>query len=254
LEKVRQNILLEKVRQNILLEKVRQNILLEKVQQNITFINADLYYMIKISFIILFIILIGIILITNKETSICDKQLTDNEYINHMITHHEVAVYMSETHLHNTKNSIIMDILRNVIRLQKYEINLMKDSKIVDNINDNLNDDMSNTTIQMDNSYRYIQGDFTKPNTPHLSDTFCDPSFFNMSHNKNLHHMTDAMYIQHMIPHHQVAVDMSKKILKTSKNDFIIDLAYKIIHNQQLEITKLYYLSKSKYMFESNIL
>ena len=47
---------------------------------------------------------------------------------------------------------------------------------------------------------------------------------------------------------------MSKKILKTSKNDFIIDLAYKIIHNQQLEITKLYYLSKSKYMFESNIL
>jgi uncharacterized protein (DUF305 family) len=57
-----------------------------------------------------------------------------------------------------------------------------------------------------------------------------------------------------MIPHHQVAVDMSKKILKTTKNDFIIDLAYKIIHNQQAEISKLYYLSKSKNMFESNIL
>jgi uncharacterized protein (DUF305 family) len=75
-----------------------------------------------------------------------------------------------------------------------------------------------------------------------------------MSHNKNLHNMTDEMYIQHMIPHHQVAVDMSKKILKTSNNDFIMDLAYKIIHNQQLEITNLYYLSKSKNMFESNIL
>ena len=75
-----------------------------------------------------------------------------------------------------------------------------------------------------------------------------------MSHNKNLHSMTDEMYIQHMIPHHQVAVDMSKKILKTTNNDFIIDLAYKIIHNQQLEITNLYYLSKSKNMFESNIL
>ena len=57
-----------------------------------------------------------------------------------------------------------------------------------------------------------------------------------------------------MIPHHQVAVDMSKKILKTTNNDFIIDLANKIIHNQQLEITNLYYLSKSKNMFESNIL
>ena len=57
-----------------------------------------------------------------------------------------------------------------------------------------------------------------------------------------------------MIPHHQVAVDMSKKILKMTNNDFIMDLAYKIIHNQQLEITNLYYLSKSKNMFESNIL
>jgi len=164
-----------------------------------------------------------------------------------MIPHHEVAVYMSEHQLHNTRNPIIFDILRNIIRLQNYEINLMKDSKIVDSANVEL-------TNKMDNSYRYTQGDFTKPNTPYLSNTFCDPSFFNMSHNKNLHNMTDMMYIQHMIPHHQVAVDMSKKILKTTKNDFIMDLAYKIIHNQQVEIAKLYYLSKSKNMFESNIL
>jgi uncharacterized protein (DUF305 family) len=75
-----------------------------------------------------------------------------------------------------------------------------------------------------------------------------------MDHNKNLHSMTDTMYIQHMIPHHQVAVDMSKKILKTTNNDFIMDLAYKIIHNQQLEINNLYYLSKTPNMFESNIL
>jgi len=205
--------------------------------------------MITLFFIIFFIILIGIILITNKEPTICNKQLTDTEYINHMITHHEVAVYMSETHLHNTKNPIILDLLRNVIRLQKYEINLMKDSNII-----NTNDDMSNKNIKMDNSYRTTQGDFTKPNTPYLSNTFCDPSFFDMSHNKNLHSMTDTMYIQHMIPHHQVAVDMSKKILKTTNSDFIIDLATKIIRNQQLEITNLYYLSKSKNMFESNIL
>lgn len=66
--------------------------------------------------------------------------------------------------------------------------------------------------------------------------------------------LTDTEYINHMIPHHQVAVDMSKIIIKITNNDFIIDLAYKIIHNQQLEITKLYYLSTSKKMFESNIL
>lgn len=211
---------------------------------------------IVISFIILFIILIGIgiFLNTNKKINICNKQLTDDEYINHMIEHHKVAVYMSENHLHNTKNPIILDILRNLIRLQNYEINIMKDSKLINNTNDEFNDEMSNNNIKMDNSYRYTEGDITKPNVPYLSNTFCDPSFFDMSHNKSLHSMTDAMYIQHMIPHHQVAVDMSKRILQTTNNDFIIDLAYKIIHNQQLEITKLHYLSKSKNMFESNLL
>jgi len=104
----------------------------------------------------------------------------------------------------------------------------------------------------MDTSYISTEGDFTKPNTLYLSKTYCDPDFFKMSHNENV--MTDDMYIHHMIPHHQVAVDMSKKILKTTRNDFIIDLAYKIIHNQQLEISRLYSLSKIHNRFESTIL
>ena len=53
--------------------------------------------------IIVCLILIIIILNTYKEPNIYNKQLTDTEYINHMISHHEVAVYMSENHLHNTK-------------------------------------------------------------------------------------------------------------------------------------------------------
>jgi hypothetical protein len=100
-----------------------------------------------------------------------------------MITHHEVAVYISENHINNTKNPIILDILQNVIRIQKYEINLMKDSKIVRSSNNYFNDEMSKN-IKMDNSYINTQGDFTYPNTPYISNTFCDPSFFNMSHNK----------------------------------------------------------------------
>ena len=106
-----------------------------------------------------------------------------------MITHHEVAVYMSERHLHNTKNPIILDIVRNIIRLQNFEINLMKDSKIINNSNHEFNDEMSNKNIKMKNSYLNTQGDFTNPNTPYLSNTYCNPSFFDMSHNKNLHTM-----------------------------------------------------------------
>ena len=60
--------------------------------------------------ILLCIILIGIILNTRTETTICNKQLTDTEYINHMITHHQVAVDMSEIQLHTTKNPVILAV------------------------------------------------------------------------------------------------------------------------------------------------
>ena len=61
----------------------------------------------------------------------------------------------------------------------------------MENTNNEFNDEMSNKNITMNKSYRYTQGDFTNPNTPYLSDTYCDPSFFDITHNKNLHKMTD---------------------------------------------------------------
>jgi len=184
----------------------------------------------------------------NNKNYPCNEILKDDGYLEHMITHHEVAVNMSKTHLKNTTNPLIIDILIDVIRVQTFQIHLMEESQTKIKSNDNTNIRSS------PNAYRYTQGDFTKPNTPYISDTYCDPSFFDASHSKNLHKMTDIMYIQHMIPHHQVAIDMSKRILESTNNNFIIDLAYKIIYSQQLEIFKLSELSKSKNMFESTIL
>jgi uncharacterized protein (DUF305 family) len=58
-----------------------------------------------------------------------------------------------------------------------------------------------------------------------------------------------------MIPHHQVAVDMSKKLLKHTKNDFMIFLAYRIIQSQQNEIILLNdLLHKNNYKYKSNLL
>ena len=208
-------------------------------------------YMLKI--IIVCILVIAILICSihglyenddNNKNYPCNEILKDDGYLDHMITHHEVAVNMSKTHLKHTTNPLIIDILIDVIRVQTFQIHLMESSK--PEINSN-----KNTTSH---SYRYTQGDFTKPNTPYISDTYCDPIFFDASHSNNLHKMTDIMYIEHMIPHHQVAIDMSKRILEYTNNNFIIDLAYKIIYSQQLEIFKLSELLKSKNMFESTIL
>ena len=74
---------------------------------------------------------------------------------------------------------------------------------------------------------------------------------------KHLKHMklNDEMYLKHMIPHHQVAIDMSKILLKNTNNDFMIYLAYRIIRSQASEIIILSnLLKKNNYLFESRIL
>ena len=57
-----------------------------------------------------------------------------------------------------------------------------------------------------------------------------------------------------MIPHHQVAVDMSKILLKNTNNDLMISLAYRIIKDQQQEVINFDILKKSKYRYKSNLI
>ena len=88
-------------------------------------------------------------------------------------------------------------------------------------------------------NYVITVADLTKPNEVGLTKTFCDPNFFDqknhMKHKKHVN-LTDEIYIKHMIPHHQVAVDMSKVLLKNTKSDFMIYLANRIIYSQHEEI------------------
>ena len=53
----------------------------------------------------------------NNHT-ICNSKLTDLEYLNHMIPHHQVAVDISEMLLKKTKSPIMHDILRKLIWTQ----------------------------------------------------------------------------------------------------------------------------------------
>ena len=134
--------------------------------------------------------------------------------------------------------------IKKLIWTQEYEVSMMKE--IIKNYpiyNDRIK--------KMNRNYIYTISDFIKPNQLGLTQTFCDPHFFNPEeHKKHLSHMKldDKMYIKHMIPHHQVAVDMSKQLLKHTKNDFMIYLAYRIIRSQQDEIILLNDMLKSNFM------
>jgi uncharacterized protein (DUF305 family) len=161
----------------------------------------------------------------------CDQYLSDKDYLLHMIPHHQVAVDISVEMQQKSNNPVMQDILRKLIWTQNREIMTMKD--IVRNLPDNISSDKH----QMNKKYRNTILDFTKMASDPNAE--CNPEFFNPElHKKHMSHMKldEKMYLEHMIPHHQVAVDMSKTLLKHTNNDFMIAFAYRIIRSQQDEI------------------
>lgn len=166
--------------------------------------------------------------------NICSDNLTDKEYLEHMIPHHQVAVDISIMLQKISKSVKMQDILRKLIWIQNYEITMMKD--MLNTLPYNISADINNTT------YIKTVSDFIEPNKLGLTNTYCDPHFFDPEgHAKHIHHMKleDIIYIEHMIPHHQVAVDMSKILIKNTKSDMMLFLAYRIIKSQQDEIIML---------------
>tara|TARA_B110000483_G_scaffold121362_1_gene146491 strand:+ start:131 stop:709 length:579 start_codon:yes stop_codon:yes gene_type:complete len=166
--------------------------------------------------------------------NICNGNLTDKEYLEHMIPHHQVAVDISIMLQKKSKSVKMQDILRKLIWIQNYEITMMKD--MLNTLPDNISADINNTT------YIKTVSDFIEPNKLGLTNTYCDPHFFDPEkHMKHMKHMKldDIVYIEHMIPHHQVAVDMSKMLIKNTKSDIMLFLAYRIIKSQQDEIIML---------------
>ena len=59
--------------------------------------------------------------------------------------------------------------------------------------------------------------------------------------------ITDTSYLEHMIPHHQVAIDMSKRLLLHTNHSYLMDFCRKLIIDQQGEIFTMNNLLKNKY-------
>ena len=186
----------------------------------------------------------------NKEEP-CRTYLTDREYLLHMIPHHQVAVDISIILQKTTKSPAMQTILRQLIWTQRYEIKMMEEML------NTLPQDVSSQE-KMQQNYISTVSDFIPPNKLGLTQTYCDPHFFDPeAHMKHMEGMKidDQMYLEHMIPHHQVAVDMSKKLIQNSDSDFMIYLAYRIIRSQQEEIILLTdLLHENNYMYQSQLM
>ena len=75
---------------------------------------------------------------------------------------------------------------------------------------------------------------------PFVAKAYCKPLFFHPdAHHKQMQHhkITIKSYLEHMIPHHQVAIDMSKRLLLHTNSSYLMDFCRKLIIDQQYEIS-----------------
>ena len=184
---------------------------------------------------------------TNKNP--CGDYLSDRDYLLHMIPHHQVAIDISLKLQKKSKTPWMQSLLRELVWVQGREIAIMKDFL-------SLPDSVSNDMEKMNKVYVKTLAEFTEGTEDPNAE--CLPEFFDPElHNHHMEHMelSDKMYIDHMIPHHQVAIDMSKRLLMHTNNAFMIGFAYRIIRSQQKEIFMMNNMLKSNtFNWNSNIL
>ena len=173
----------------------------------------------------------------NNNKDPCTGFLSNNEYLIHMIPHHQVAVDMCNIMIPISKSKTIQHMYRNIISNQNIEIMLM--NQVVNNIPVVSNE---NNTIYRDSDF-ITSLSYNSKSTP--EDYICDPLFFKPNnHEEHMKHMkhTDKSFLEHMIPHHQVAIVMSNRLLKHTNNTHMIRICYEIITAQRSEILKMNYI------------
>jgi len=168
---------------------------------------------------------------TYLKSNPCTDKLSDLEYLEHMIPHHQVAIDMSNLLQPQTSSDVMLNLCREIIRIQSYEIFEMSKMKRYDGelfTNDKWKKETIKTKLDMYN-----------PILSKADDGECNPLFFKPNdHSKHMKGMkiTEQSYLEHMIPHHQVAIDMSRRLLLYTNNSYLLDFCRKLILAQQAEI------------------
>ena len=186
----------------------------------------------------------------NSKSNPCTDDLTNLEYLEHMIPHHQVAIDMSELLIPKTKDPKMLILCRNIIRKQGYEIWEMEQmkQKISDTMFDNTEFNPVNDRTKLDIYY---------PKLSKSKDGSCNPLFFKPNdHMKHMDGMeiTDKSYLEHMIPHHQVAIDMSRRLLLHTNHSYLLVFCKGLIIEQQGEIFYMNNILNNSYTHYSELL
>lgn len=162
-----------------------------------------------------------------------------------MIPHHQVAIDMSIALQHTTlANPTMILLCRNIVRKQDYEIweMTMMQKALSNTVFDSQKGHIDCVTTKLD-MYK-----------PFNEQSKCNPLFFNPDdHHRHMQDqpITVRSYLEHMIPHHQVAIDMSQRLLLHTNHSYLMDFCRKLIIDQQYEIAIMKDLLNNEYQHHS---
>lgn len=190
-----------------------------------------------------------------------NDKISDKEFLELMIKHHNVAIKMSKLILMNSTDDFILDYARKLVFNQGEEVIFMERLlKSVPNIQNDKSDKCGNRLVsaQLDKLYPGIFSNIKCDNTHFESfgnvplqmriesdfetvgnyqiETFAESK---MNHGSKL---TDTEYADHMISHHKSGIDLAKLLLKSTNEPRLLLLAQTIILDQEKEMFQLNYL------------
>lgn len=165
--------------------------------------------------------------------SVCTHAVSsDHAFLEHMILHHQVAVDMAKQLQSKSMNTVILEYLRDLIRQQQYEITQMG-SVFRRGVPQQFSTQPAEKLYDPSKYQFYgIVG----------SGITCDPNMFMPGHTGYHQQQVSGMereFLEHMITHHQVAVDISRVMIQKTNNQHIMALCYDIIRAQEHEISKM---------------
>lgn len=203
------------------------------------------------------------------------EKISDKEFLELMIKHHNIAVKMSKLIQMNSKDDFILDYARKVIYNQVEEVILMERflksvpniqtekscncgntlisadlEKIYPGIFSNIKcddthfEDIENVPLQMRVESEYELVSNITNNNHNYNNSNNHNSNSNNNHNKMNHNviLSEKEYVDHMVAHHKSGVDLSKLLLKSTKEPRLLLLSQTIILDQEKEMFQLNYL------------
>ncbi|WP_300742478.1 DUF305 domain-containing protein [uncultured Brachyspira sp.] len=141
----------------------------------------------------------------------------DSDFLFNMIPHHKGAILSSQKLLETTKNEKLIELANNIITEQNKEVTEF--DALIKELNAKNTDYSGIDTEAIGNEMQII-----------MDNMMADMAAIEITGNN------DIDFLKGMIPHHQAAIDVSKKILEYTKDDKIKEIANRIIKAQEKEI------------------